>query len=91
MISIHELQIKKRKKYYGATMKVYRKCDFDYMIRMWADLHYLSELHTRTRLIPCNEEFRVKKAIPIFNSRLNEMRIKYPDIEEFCNFEYVVK
>ena len=56
-ISIHEFKTKGLKQYYGASKRVYRNSHVEKLLRMWNDLHYLSELSTRTKLVPCNEEF----------------------------------
>lgn len=90
-ISIHELKVNMLKKRYGACYAVYRSVDVDLLLRMWSDLHYLSELHTRTRLVPCNEEFRIKKAIPIYNSTVKRLKEKYPTIKEFQRHELITK
>jgi len=57
---------------------------------MWTDLHYLGELHTRTRLVPCNEEFLKKKAIPHYNDAVKRMKLQYPNIKEFQRYELIV-
>jgi len=87
MISIHDFKTSKLKKYYGASKKVYRQHHVNELLRMWNDLHYLSELYTRTKLVPCNEEFLQKKAIPMYNSTLIRMKRKYPNIENFHNYK----
>ena len=80
MISVHDLYKRKRKFYYGASRAVYRKCDVDYFMQVWQAIHYLSELKTRTMLVPANQEFLVKKAIPTYNSAVKRLKEKYPDI-----------
>lgn len=67
IISIHDFKTSKLKSYYGSSKKVYRKSHVERLLKMWSDLHCLAELHTRTRLVPCNDDFLQKKAIPHFN------------------------
>lgn len=90
-ISIHDLKAAMLKKRYGSCYAVYRSVDVDLLLKMWADLHYLGELHTRTRLVPCNEEFRIKKAIPSYNSKVKMFKEKYPTILEFQRYELIRK
>jgi len=85
-ISIHDFKTQRLKNYYGASKKVYRQSHVDKLLRMWSDLHHLSELFTRTRLVPCNYEFLNKKAIPHYNSYLKSMQEKYPNIIEFIRY-----
>lgn len=73
-ISIHEFKTKGLKPYYGASKRVYRNSHIEKLLRMWNDLHYLSELSTRTKLVPCNEEFLKKKAIPAYNSTSDQTK-----------------
>lgn len=89
MISIHDFKTSKLKRYYGAGKRVYRQHHVDELIRMWSDLNYLTECSTRTKLVPCNEEFRQKKAIPIYNRVLKTMQDRYPNIKEFHNFKVI--
>ncbi len=56
---------------------------------MWSDLHYLGELYTRTRLVPCNESFRTQKAIPHYNDAVNRMKAEYPYIKEFQSYKTI--
>jgi len=88
-ISIHDLKVGMLKKRYGSCYSVYRSVDVDLLLRMWSDLHYLGELYTRTRLVPCNEEFRNKKAIPSYNSTVKRLKEKYPTIIEFQRYELI--
>jgi hypothetical protein len=90
-ISIYEFKINRLKQYYGASKKVYRQSHVEKLLRMWNDLHHLSELSTRTRLAPCNEEFLNKKAIASYNSTLERLQEKYPDIKEFHNYKPICK
>lgn len=90
-ISIHEFKTKGLKQYYGASKRVYRNSHVEKLITMWSDLHYLMELKTRTRLVPCNEEFLNKKAIPAYNSTLEILQAKYPTITEFHNYKPIDK
>lgn len=89
-ISIHDFKTSRLKNYYGASKKVYRQSHVDKLLRMWGDLHYLGELHTRTRLVPCNEEFLKKKAIPHYNDAVKRMKLQYPNIKEFQRYELIV-
>ena len=89
IISIHDFKIKKLKNYYGATKKVYRQSHVNELLKMWSSLNYLSELYTRTRLIPCNYEFLHKKAIPSYNSTLIRLQLKYPNISEFQDYKLI--
>ena len=89
MTSIHDIKQKAYKNYYGASKRVYRKCDVDRMLRMWSAFHYLCELHTRTRLVPHNEEFLNKKAIPMYNRAVVRIQKLYPDIKEFQRFKLI--
>lgn len=89
LISIHDFKTSRLKKYYGASKNVYRQSHVDRLIRMWSDLNYLTELYTRTRLVPCDEEFLNKKAIPSYNSTLKRLKFKYPNIKEFHRFEEI--
>lgn len=89
MISIHDFKTSKLKKYYGSSKKVYRQSHVEELLQMWNDLHYLTELSTRTRLVPCNEEFLTKKAIPHYNECLKRMQEKYPNIKEFHGFKSI--
>lgn len=91
MISIHDFKDKGYKKYYGSGKRVFRKSHIDKLLIMWNELNYLGELHTRTRLVPCNEEFLKEKAIPIYNSTLKTMQNKYPNIVEFQRFKKINK
>lgn len=90
-ISIHDFKTKGLKQYYGASKKVYRNSHVEKLLVMWKDLHYLSELKTRTKLVPCNEEFLNNKAIPSYNSTLERLQAKYPNIAEFNNYKPIVK
>ena len=87
LISIHDFKISRLKKYYGASKSVYRQSHVDRLLKMRGDLHYLSELFTRTRLVPCNEEFLHKKAIPHYNDAVKRMKLAYPNIKEFQRYE----
>jgi len=87
IISIHEFKTKKLKNYYNATKKVYRQHHVDELIQMWKDLIYLDETHTRTMLVPYNEEFLQKKAIPIYNDTVKRLQAKYPYIKEFQRYK----
>ena len=89
-ISIHDFKTSRLKNYYGASKKVYRQSHVDKLLRMWGDLHYLGELHTRTRLVPCNEEIIKKKAIPHYNNAVKRMKLRYPNIKEFQRYELIV-
>lgn len=91
MTSIHDIKEKSYKNYYGASKRVYRKSDVDKMIRMWSDLHYLSELRERTRLVPHNEEFLKQKAIPSYNRAVIRLQKIYPNIKEFQRFKLIKK
>lgn len=88
-ISIHDFKTKKLKQYYGASKRVYRQSHIEKLLEMWRDLHYLSELSTRTKLVPCNDEFLHKKAIPVYNSILERLQAKYPDIKEFHYYKLI--
>lgn len=88
-ISIHDYKNNKLKCYYGSTRKVYRQTDVDRLLMMWSDLHYLTELSSRTRLTPANEEFLNKKAIPTYNYHVKRLQDKYPNIKEFFYFNIV--
>lgn len=90
-ISIHDLKENMLTKRYGACYAVYRSIDVNLLLRMWSDLHYLCELSTRTRLVPANEEFRIKKAIPAYNDTLKRLKKKYPTIIEFQQYELINK
>ena len=90
-ISIHEFKTKRLKNFYGASKRVYRQSHVEKLLSMWNDLHYLTELSTRTKLVPCNEEFLNKKAIPAYNSTLKRLQDKYPDIKEFHYFKPICK
>lgn len=83
MISIHDFKTSKLKSYYGSSKRVYRKAHVDRLLTMYSDLHHLGELHTRTKLVPCNDDFLQKKAIPHFNDAVKRMKAKYPNIVEF--------
>lgn len=87
MISINDFKTSRLKKYYGSTKRVYRKAHVERLLRMWYDLHYLGECYTRTRLVPANQEFLVKKAIPCYNNTLTRLQKKYPDIKEFHSYK----
>lgn len=87
LISIHDIKKQMLSKRYGSCYRVYRSFDVDNLLRMWSDLHYLSELCTRTRLVPCNQEFLIKKAIPAYNGTLKRLQSKYPTIKEFQNYK----
>ena len=89
MISIHEFKTSGLKRHFGSSKRVYRQCHIDKLLTMWKDLNYLSELSTRTKLVPYNEEFLNKKAIPHYNSTLKELQIKYPNIVEFQNYKLI--
>jgi hypothetical protein len=89
MISIHDFQNKGLKKYYGSSKAVYRKSHVNKLLVMWRDLYYLLELHTRTRLVPSNKEFLDTKAIPHYNEAVKRLKLKYPNIIEFNNFEKI--
>lgn len=90
-ISIHKLKVNMLKKRYGACYAVYRSIDVDLLLRMWSDLHYLAELSTRTRLVPANEDFLKKKAIPHYNDAVKRMKLQYPNIKEFQRYELITK
>ncbi len=90
LISIHEFKKNGFKTYYGASRKVFRKSHVDKLLKMWSDLHYLGELHTRTRLVPCSEEFLKKKAIPHYNDAVKRMQLLYPNIKEFQSYKLIV-
>lgn len=89
MESIHDLKKTLYRNWYGSTKKTYRRVDLDKIMMMHESFMYLLELHTRTRLVPCNEEFRTKKAIPHFNSQLKRMQELYPNIKEFFNLKLI--
>ena len=89
-ISIHDFKMNGFKKYYGASQRVFRQSHVKKLIAMWSDLHYLSELKTRTKLVPCNEEFLYKKAIPIYNNTVERLQLKYPHIKEFQRYKPIV-
>jgi macrodomain Ter protein organizer (MatP/YcbG family) len=89
LISVHDLYKSKRKRYYGASKKVYRKSDIDYILKVWQAIHYLSELHTRTRLVPANQEFLVKKAIPNYNNAVERLKSEYPEIAEIQRYQKI--
>ena len=89
MISIHDFKTSKLKSYYGSSKKVYRKAHVEKLLRMWADLHHLGELYTRTRLVPCNDDFLQKKAIPHFNEQLKKLKVAYPNIKEFHSHNFI--
>ena len=91
MTSIHDIKEKVYKNYYGSSKRVYRKSDVDRMLRMWSDLHYLSELRERTRLVPHNEEFLNKKAIPSYNRAVIRLQNIYTNIKEFQRFKLIEK
>ena len=91
IISIHDFKTSKLKSYYGSSKKVYRKAHVEKLLKMWADLHHLSELHTRTRLVPCNDDFLQKKAIPHFNEAVKKMKALYPNIKEFQRYNPINK
>lgn len=90
-IPIHEFKVKGLKKYYGASKRVYRNSHLEKLLKVWSDLHYLSELRMRTRLIPCNKEFLHKKAIPAYNATLKRLKMKYPNIAEFHNYKSIAE
>lgn len=91
MTSIHDLKRNMLKKRYGSCYAVYRSVDIDKLMIMWRDLNYLCELSTRTSLVPANKEFLLKKAIPAYNSCVERMRNKYPDIVEFDYYKPLTK
>lgn len=90
-ISIHEFKLKKLKKQYGSKLRCYKQSDVEELLSMWNDLHYLTELSTRTRLVPSNDEFLNKKAIPHYNEWVKKLQIKYPNIKEFHYFKTIIK
>lgn len=89
LVSIHDFKLSRYKKYYGASKKVFIMSHVNKLISMWSDLHYLGELHTRTRLTPHNEEFLYQKAIPHYNNGVRRLRAKYPNIKEFQNYKLI--
>lgn len=89
MKSIHDLKKEMHRNWYGSSKRVYRQCDVDKLLEMWIDLKYLNELHTRARLLPCNEEFLKERAIPAYNRQLSVLKSKYPNIIEFQRFRYI--
>jgi hypothetical protein len=89
LVSIHDIKKQMLSKRYGSCYRVYRSFDIDLLLRMWNDLHYLCELYTRTKLVPSNEEFRTKKAIPHYNSLVKRLQEKYPNIREFHNYKTI--
>ena len=91
LVSIHDIKSGMPKKVYGSTKRVYRQFQVDLLLDMWRDLHYLSELSTRTKIVPCNEEFKIKKAIPSYNDCVERMKIKYPNIKEFQRYKKIDK
>jgi len=82
LISVHDLKSQMLGNYYGSKYKVYRQYQVDKLLKIWSTIHYLSELHTRCRIVPCNEEFRTKKAIPHYNSAIERAKKEYPNILE---------
>lgn len=91
MISIHEYKSNGLKRYYNSTKRVYRQSHIEKFLIMWKDLHYLGELRTRTRLVPINEDFLVRKAIPTYNENVIKLQLKYPNIKEFHSYKLVDK
>jgi len=90
LITLREFLESKRKKYYGSSKKVYRNSHIERVLAMQRDLAYLGELYTRTRLVPCNDDFLVMKAIPHYNDCLKKMQKKYPNIKEFQGYKVAV-
>lgn len=88
-ISIHDFKTKYLRKYYGSSRNVYRASHVDRVLGMYADLHYLRELKTRTQLVPCNEEFLKMKAIPSYNRAVLSMQKRYPNIIEFQRYKLI--
>jgi hypothetical protein len=87
LISIHEFKRSRFKNYYGASKKVCRISHLEKVLTMYSDLAYLGEVYTRTRLVPCNNEFLQKKAIPTYNNTLKRLQEKYPNIKEFFYYK----
>lgn len=91
IISIHDLEKQMSKKYYGASRNVFRGSDVKKLLKIWSAINYLGELHTRTRLVPCNEEFVSQKAIPIFNKAIKQFQSVYPNIKEIQDYKPIEK
>jgi hypothetical protein len=89
MLTIQEFQEKGYKQYYGSSKKVYRHSHIEKLLEMHRDMQYLIETFTRTKLVPCNQEFRLKKAIPAYNSTVIRLKLKYPNIENFHRFKLI--
>jgi hypothetical protein len=90
MISVHSLKNKMCGNFYGSKYKVYRQFEVDKLLKIWSAINYLSELHTRTRLVPCNEEFKNKKAIPSYNSAVIRIQKEYPNILEIQRYKTII-
>lgn len=90
-ISIHDFKRSKLKKYYGASKNVYRASHLERVMQMQSDLKVLSHWSTLTRIVPFNEEFLLKKAIPAYNRTVKRYREKYPDIKEFHYFKIITQ
>jgi len=82
LISVHDLKKKMCKNYYGSSKKVMRTSDVQMLLDIWSSILYLSELSTRTKLVPCNEEFLNNKAIPHYNEAVKRIQKQHPFIKE---------
>ncbi len=87
IISVHDLEKRMYRKYYGASVNIFRYSDVKKLLKIWGVIHYLNELHTMTKLVPCNEEFLNKKAIPQFNKAIKQFKSVYPNIKEIQNYK----
>jgi hypothetical protein len=87
LISVHDLKRQMCRNWYGSKYKVFRQFEIDELMHIWSAINYLSELFTRTRLVPANEEFRDKKAIPHYNSSLKRIQAEYPHIIEIQRYK----
>lgn len=91
MLSIHDYKKSKAKKYYGASRRVYRQSDLEKILKMFLCLKSLEKYSTLTMLVPSNEEFLNKKAIPSYNDCVDRMKELYPEILEFSYYKKIIK
>jgi len=81
LISVHDLKKYMKGNFYGSCYKVFRQFEVDELLKIWTEIHYLSELFTRCRLVYKDQEFR-NKCIKHYNEHLKKSKLNYPNILE---------
>jgi len=89
IISVHDLKRQMCGKFYGSKYKVFRQYQVDELLNTWQAIHYLSELHTRCRMVYNDEKFR-KQCINSYNSTLIRVKKKYPYIKEIQQKKQII-